>query len=91
MLDLYDEQLFEIYAITQLVQKRFEDKEDSLTNLNEMKNELEGRLYDAGYVARVEVGTVPVSVVIDDLVEYKEFDFEKKGWEVQKSRESGGI
>lgn len=91
MVNLYDFEIKSIYEEIQYVQRKWWGKPNTSANLDMLHRELVGRLEDLGFIAHVDVTPTlegePVDVRIEGRVNVEEFDYEKKGYEVQKARE----
>lgn len=96
--NLYDEEIIFIRRLTESLTYKFSLTSPTPENLKEMQKHVVGRFYDAGF--HVEMNMVdyllavlkgeedippPEIVVIGRVNEIKEFDHEKKGWEVMKN------
>ena len=89
MIDLTDKEVDRIYETVEYVRIKHMDGSDITgEKLHRLHNELEGRLNDLGYVVTVDVTPLfeglPPTVRIDERIDRKEFDPERKQYEVRK-------
>lgn len=92
---LYDEEQGRITATVRTVQQRYSGKRNTLENLYALETEIRERLQMIGFEAIVDVTPSfeqkPIEVVVTARIDKKhEFDFDKKKFEVIKSRKEGG-
>ena len=103
MIDIYDSELPKIGKVSQDLNQKWNflaRRLDGATGaklieaLNIFSQEVTGRFQEIGFIAEVDVAPVymnmPPSITIVDRLIKTEFDYEKKGWEVKKSRAEGG-
>lgn len=88
MIDLYENEIEQIYDTVQKVQEKYSGMMATGDTLMRLQHELVGRLEDLGFGSTVDVTPVlggdPVSVRIDSRLDNDLFDAERKRWEVTK-------
>ena len=93
MINLYDSEIIEVGQLTAYLTKKYAHRANTMTVLEEFRNEAIARFADIGFEVTVDVTpsfvSKPPTITIADRIVPLEYgyDVEKKTWEVVKSKE----
>lgn len=95
--ELYDHEIHDINALTYKIMKKYEKRELSKESVAEMEKEIVGRFFDLGFHVEVDflswlVDQEPApTIIVNSRVNVaKEFDYDKKRYEVLQDRKLNG-
>ena len=93
-INLYDEDIIKIKRIVGGIEYKYKDRSGDFDTMWNMVLELEGKLHDAGFIADADWNLTDDSPfpqltvnIIERVDPISGFDFDKKQYEVKKSRE----
>jgi hypothetical protein len=94
--NLYDHEIRQIGKIWHQLQEKYRLKPNTPANLDSLESEAKHRFFEAGFRVELEFDInegypQPILEIVGRVNPAPAFDYEKKVWEVQKSREKGGV
>lgn len=99
MIDMYDEEIVKVTNLLMEMQNKWGPRPNNQKNLAEMATEIKDRFFKLGFVVDVDLvpciqvdasgKSFPPEVIVMSRVKDFEFDHEKKGFEVKRSKTRG--